>query len=191
MISNKRIALLGLAILVMTTSASAWYGWANRDKGPRTQMAWVYKGTDARELFDYADIVALGTVTAAYPGRVVYVNGGEDKLPYQLVEFSIESAVKGVRDGEVVMIERAGGMDPDGQYHVIDADGGEYWAGARYLLFLKWQENRSGYTYLINDAARYEIERGRLTAVDDEDPVSARFEDMKADKALDLLRSWN
>jgi hypothetical protein len=154
-------------------------------------MAWVYKGSDARELFDYADIVAVGTITAAYPGREVHVNGGEDKLPYQVVELSIETAIKGVEDGEAVMIERAGGMDTDGNYHVLDADGGEYWAGARYLLFLKWQENRSGFTYLINDAARYEIERGRLTSVDDEDPVSARFEDMEVRRAVKLLNSWN
>ena len=82
MISNKRFALLGLTVLFVTTSASAWYGWVERDKGPTSQMAWVYKGSDARELFEYADIVALGTVTAVYPGRVKYVNEGEDKLPF-------------------------------------------------------------------------------------------------------------
>ena len=88
------------------------------------------------------------------------------------------------------MIERAGGMDSDGLDHEIDADGGEYWAGAQHLLFLKWQGGRSGATYLINDAARYEVEGRKLVAVDSGDPVGRRFHGKLVERVLNLLEDW-
>ncbi len=192
MLSTKKTMWMGLLVFLATTSTSAWYGWVHRDKGPLSQTAWVYKGTDARELFDYADVVALVTVQETFPGRVVVVNEGEDKLPYQMVEFTVDQAVKGgVVAGDRYMLERAGGMDPDGIYHNIDADGGEYASGTQYLLFLKWQENNSGMFYLVNDSARYEVRGNRLIGLDPDDAVTAQFHNRRVKRTVNLLRSWN
>ena len=86
------------------------------------------------------------------------------------------------------MLERTGGLDPaTGTYLNVDADGGAYDTGSVYLLFLKEQPG-TGYYFLINDQARYEVLDGHLEAIEETGAVAEVLLGLSLGEAIDAIR---
>ncbi|HET9866057.1 MAG TPA: hypothetical protein VFQ06_02100, partial [Nitrospira sp.] len=84
-------------------------------------------------------------------------------------------------------VERAGGVDPEGNPVHLNADGGDFELGNSYLLFLKRQED-GPYYYQVNDQGRYQVEGGRLKGVDKDDEVSAKFHDRTLEEGIRIVK---
>ncbi|MFL6196977.1 MAG: hypothetical protein ACJ75H_22520, partial [Thermoanaerobaculia bacterium] len=128
---------------------------------PETVMAhaqWAEVYDTPGALIAGADLIVIARHVAAEPGRVIA------NVPFTNNGFEIQRTVKGVYDGNVLVVEQTGGRMNDGTILSVD-DGGPYVPGNSYLLFLKAQGG-NGIYYQINRQGRYEIERGgRLKAV--------------------------
>lgn len=83
----------------------------------------------------------LGRAIDKQPGRIAYSANGEDALPFEVVAFQVLNGLKGKNGDGVVYVERAGGVDPEGNPVHLNADGGDFELGNTYLLFLKRQED--------------------------------------------------
>jgi hypothetical protein len=87
----------------------------------------------------------------------------------------------------IVYVERAGGVDHEGNQVYLDADGGDFEVGNSYLLFLKQQED-GPYFYQVNDQGRYHVEGGRLKGVDKDDEVSMMLHDRPVEEGLRMVK---
>lgn len=178
------VALCGLSI-------SAVVGWNRHQEGPGqiTTAAWKEKYQTAEELVKRVDTIVLAEVVSTMPGRVAYSSNGEDALPFEVVEFRVIEGLKGAKEGQQVLVERAGGTDNEGRAVHVDIDGGEFEKGGTYLLFLKQQED-GPYFYQVNDQGRYQVSGGRLkgVALDDDDPVTAVFQNRPVTEGLQLVK---
>ena len=177
------VALCGLSI-------SAVVGWNRHQEGPGqiTTAAWKEKYGTAEELVKRVDTIVLAEAVSSMPGRVAYSSNGEDSLPFEVVEFRVIEGLKGAKEGQQVLVERAGGTDNEGRAVHVDIDGGEFEKGGTYLLFLKQQED-GPYFYQVNDQGRYQVSGGRLKGVAlDDDPVAAVFQDRPVTEGLQLVK---
>lgn len=176
------VALCGLSI-------SAIAGWGRHQQPSRelSSAAWKERYQTAEELVKRVDTIVLAEAVSTMPGRVAYSSNGEDALPFEVVEFRVIDGLKGAKEGQQVMVERAGGTDNEGRAVHVDIDGGEFEKGGTYLLFLKQQEE-GPYYYQVNDQGRYEVSGGRLKAVDPDDPVTAVFQHRPVAEALELVK---
>jgi hypothetical protein len=163
------VALCGLSV-------SAAVSWKRHQEQPGRQLssaAWKEKYRSTDELARRVDAIVLAEAVSVSPGRVAFSEGGEDALPFEVVQFRVTDGIKGFKSGDQVLIERAGGTDNEGHAVHVDIDGGEFEVGATYLLFLKRQEE-GPYYYQVNDQGRFQVEGGRLRAVTD-DEVTAEL----------------
>ncbi len=160
---NIRLATALTALLVF--SASVVIGWVtHQQRPPRSAAAWKHTFSTLDAMTATVDAIAVVQVTSVAPGRVAVSDGGEDALPFEVVQATVIQGIKGVGRGDAVTIERAGGTTPDGETVQIDADGGDFEEGGTYLLFLNRQED-GPHLYQINDEGRFRSEMGRLRAV--------------------------
>lgn len=178
MITRKTFMTLTLAIAALGVAGSATVGWRlHAEKAAPLSLshaAWKVKFEAPSDLPRGVDVVVLGTAVSARPGRIAFSENGEDSLPFEEVTFKVVRGMKGVKAGETVVVERAGGIDYEGHNVLLDADGGPFEIESTYLLFLKKQEQGPFY-YQVNDQGRYKVEEGRLTAVNPDDPVAGFF----------------
>ena len=192
----KRRNVLVLTILVAFCglSVSAMFG-VKQHQDEKAQMPsqgkstafWkeIYKNPD--ELVKSVDLIVLGQAIDKQPGRVAYSANGEDALPFEVVAFQVLNSIKGKNGDGVVYVERAGGVDPEGNPVHLNADGGDFELGNSYLLFLKRQED-GPYYYQVNDQGRYQVEGGRLKGVDADDEVSSKFHDRTLEEGIRMVK---
>lgn len=181
----KRIAILSLSLAmgVITALAVGNFVMPKRQPTLTVQAQWknIYKTPGG--LVAGADLVVEAAHIMAMPGRVV--GEGEDATPFTDNTFAIGRILKGVHEGDELILEQTGGIMADGQLFGIN-DGGPYKPGAGYLLFLK--STGDGKYYLINHQARYEIVGDALEGVDPTDPVVARMQQYNLADGRELVR---
>jgi hypothetical protein len=181
----KKIAILSLSLVmgVVTAMATGNFIMSKRQPTITVQAQWknIYK--TAGGLVAGADLVVEAEHIMAMPGRVV--GEGEDATPFTDNTFAVSRILKGVHEGNELIIEQTGGLMGNGQVLNIN-DGGPYRSGAGYLLFLK--STGDGKYYLINHQARYEIKDGMLEGVDPTDPVVASMHMRTLDAGRTLVR---
>jgi hypothetical protein len=191
----KRRNVLVLTILVALCgfSVSAMFG-VKQHQDQKAQMPSQGKSTafwkevyrNPEQLVRGVDLIVLGQAIDKQPGRTAYSANGEDALPFEVVAFRVLNSIKGKNGDGVVYVERAGGVDPEGNQVILSADGGDFELGNSYLLFLKRQED-GPYYYQVNDQGRYQLEGGRLKAVDKDDEVSSNFHDRSLEEGIRIV----
>jgi hypothetical protein len=173
------VAALGVAAF----SLSAIVGWySHQVERPRTAAAWKNKFDSLPAQVRGVDVIALAEAVSTMPSRVAHSEDGSDTLPFEVTDFRVVRALKGTSDGASLLVERAGGSD-GAETVFIDADGGDFEGGRRYLLFLNRQEDGPCF-YQINDEERFEIAAGRLRAVAADGPIAAVLHGRGVDEAL-------
>jgi hypothetical protein len=147
------------------------------------QAAWAEIFPTPARLGRSVDAIVLAQaldVTPAASPRRTRVEGG---LPFQLVELEVLHGIKGAVPGDRLIVERAGGVDLQGQTARVTADGGELAPGEVYLLFLKQQPD-GPYYYQVKAQGRYHLEGNHLIAVDPDDPVATRLHGVTMEEGL-------
>ena len=187
---NRKQVWIGTVAVLVAGAAVGFVVAQDVVHGPRqlSNAAWERVFDSPRGLARGVDAVVLARAVDVRPGRIAYSDNGEDALPFQLVEFEVQRAVKGAREGQRVVVERAGGMDPAGYSVYLDADGGDFEVGRDYMLFLKRQPEGDVF-YQVSHQARYEVKAGRLAGVDPADTVVARFHGRTLDEGFALARA--
>jgi hypothetical protein len=180
----KRITILSLSLAMGMVTALA-VGNFIMSKRPSTltvQAQWknIYKTPGG--LVAGADLIVEAEHIMGVPGRVV--GEGEDATPFTDNNFAVSRILKGVHNGEELVVEQTGGIMASGQVFNIN-DGGAYKPGASYLLFLK--STGEGSYYVINHQARYEITGGSLEGVDPTDRVVARMHNRTLAEGRELV----
>ena len=192
MISLKTFATLTVAIAVLGLAGSAYVGWGMRASHAAptilSHAAWKVKFSAPSELPRGVDAIVLATAAYTRPGRLAVSDNGEDSLPFEEVTFDVARAIKGVKPGEQVVVERAGGVDHEGSNVILDSDGGPFEIGATYVLFLNRQED-GPFWYQVNDQGRFRVEDDRLVAAI-EDPVTEFYHGRTLDEGLRLLGDY-
>lgn len=181
------IALCGLSVSAMFGLKRHQDEKAQKPSRSKSAAVWkeVYKNPD--EMVKSVDTIVLAQAIDRQPGRIAYSSNGEDVLPFEIVAFRVVNDIKGKKGDGIIYVERAGGVDHEGNQVYLDADGGDFEVGNSYLLFLKRQED-GPYYYQVNDQGRYQVEGGRLKAVDKDDEVSVIFHDRPVEEGLQLVR---
>lgn len=192
MITRRKFATLTLAIAALGLAGSAYIGWGMHKDGAApskfSHAAWKVKFNAPSDLPQGVDAVVLATAISAVPGRVAVSQNGEDSLPFEEVTFQIVRGMKGLRAGDSVIVERAGGVDYEGHTVLLDADGGPFQIGSTYLLFLNRQEDGPFY-YQVNDQGRFKVEGDLLVSTSD-DPVAEFFDGKSLDEGAALIAEY-
>lgn len=191
---RKNFLILTILVALCGLSVSAMFGLkrhqddkAQQPLRSKSHAVWkeVYKNVD--EMVKSADTIVLGQAIDRQPGRIAYSSTGEDSLPFEVVSFRVVNNIKGKNGGGIVYVERAGGINHEGNQVYLDADGGDFEVGNSYLLFLKQQED-GPYYYQVNDQGRYHVEGGRLKGVDKDDEVSVMLHERPVEEGLRMVK---
>lgn len=191
---RKNLLILTVLVALCGLSVSAMFGLkrhrddkAQQPLRSKSHAVWkeVYKNVD--EMVKSADTIVLGQAIDRQPGRIAYSSNGEDSLPFEVVSFRVVNNIKGKKGDGIIYVERAGGVDPEGNQVYLDADGGDFEVGNSYLLFLKQQED-GPYYYQVNDQGRYRVEGGRLKGVDKDDEVSVMLDERPVEEGLRMVK---
>lgn len=184
MISRKSFWLGTLAVVAAGLVAGVAIG-DRLVHQPRhyAEAAWAQVFSSTADLTHGVDTIVLAQALDTRPGRVAYSDNGEDALPFQVTEFEVIRPMKGAREYDHIYVERAGGIDPEGQQVIVDADGGSFEQGRIYLLFLERQPD-SDYFYQVNDQGRYTAEGAHVLAVNPNDPVAASLHGQTVEQAV-------
>ena len=191
---RKNFLILTVLVALCGLLASAMFGLkrhqdakAQQPLRSKSHAVWkeVYKNVD--EMVKSADRIVLGQAIDRQPGRIAYSSNGEDALPFEVVSFRVVDNIKGKKDEGMIYVERAGGVDPEGNQVYLDADGGDFEVGNSYLLFLKRQED-GPYYYQVNDQGRYQVEGGRLKGVDKDDEVTVMLHERPVAEGLRMVK---
>lgn len=159
------ITAIAVVVLAAASSIAAVNLYHDHDT-QRFHTAWKDVYTDAGAQIRGVDGIVLARFIGKSPGRIAMSDDPTDVVPFELNQFEVEQGIKGVSAGETITIERVGG-EVNGQRVFLDADGGEYKEGERYLLFINRQPESSFY-YLVNDEGRYNVNpQGQLLPVAD------------------------
>ena len=191
MMIGRKTMLVGAGIAAAASlgiSATLGYHHHGGERGSTTSAAWKDTYQTVGDLVRDVDVIAVADAVRSTSGRMAYSDGGEDSLPFEVVEFDVSEAVKGTTDGGRLEVERVGGLDAEGVSVYFDSDGGAFEPGGRYLLFLKKQEE-GGYYYQVNDQGRYRVVVGRLrTALDPAAVIAQAFHGRPLEEGLALIR---
>ena len=184
------VALCGLSVSAMLGLKQHQDEKAQMPSRGKSAAFWkeVYKTPD--EMVKGVDLIVLGQAIDKQPGRIAYSANGEDDLPFEVVAFRVLNNIKGKNGDGIVYVERAGGVDSQGNLVYLDADGGDFEMGNSYLLFLKRQED-GPYYYQVNAQGRYQVEGGRLKGVNRDDEVSILFHDRPVEEGIRMVRERN
>ena len=191
---RKNFLILTIFVALCGVSVSAMLGLkqhqdekAQQPSRSKSAAVWkeVYKNPD--EMVKRVDQIVLAQAIDRQPGRIAYSSNGEDVMPFEVVSFRVVDNIKGKKGDGVIYVERAGGVDNEGNQVYIDADGGDFEIGNSYLLFLKRQED-GPYYYQVNDQGRYQVEGGRLKGVNKDDEVSMSFQDRTVEEGLRMVK---
>ena len=181
------VALCGLSVSAMFGLKRHQDEKAQQPLRSKSHAVWkeVYKNVD--DMVKGADMIVLAQALDKQPGRVAYSSTGEDALPFEVVSFRVIDNIKGKKGDAIINVERAGGVDPEGNQVYLDADGGDFEVGNSYLLFLKRQED-GPYYYQVNDQGRYQVEGGRLKGVDKDDEVTVMLDSRPVEEGLRMVK---
>lgn len=181
------VALCGLSVSAMLGLKRHQDDKAQQPLLSKSHAVWkeVYKNVD--EMVKGADAIVLAQAIDRQPGRIAYSSNGEDALPFEVVSFRVIDNIKGKKDDAIISVERAGGVDPEGNQVYLDADGGSFEIGNSYLLFLKRQED-GPYFYQVNDQGRFHVEGGRLKGVDRDDDVTVTLHERSVEEGLRMVK---
>jgi hypothetical protein len=181
------VALCGLSVSAMFGLKEHQDKKAQMPSRGKSTAVWkeVYRNPD--DMVKSVDLIVLGQAIDRQPGRIAYSANGEDVLPFEIVAFRVLNNIKGKKGEGIIYVERAGGVDPEGNQVHLDADGGDFEMGNSYLLFLKQQED-GPYYYQVNDQGRYQVEGGRLKGVHKDDEVSSIFHDRPVEEGIRMVR---
>ena len=181
------VALCGLSVSAMLGSKQHQDEKAQQPSRSKSAAVWkeVYKNSD--EMVKRVDRIVLAQAIDRQPGRIAYSSNGEDLLPFEVVSFRVVDNIKGKKGDGMIYVERAGGVDNEGNQVYLDADGGDFEIGNSYLLFLKQQED-GPYYYQVNDQGRYQVEGGRLKGINKDDEVSMSFQDRTVEEGLRMVK---
>lgn len=171
-------AIAAIAVIVLAGASSiAGVNAFHDHESKRFHTAWKDVYTEPGEQIRGVDGIVVARLVGKSPGRVAVSDGATDAVPFELNHFEVEQGFKGVRAGQTITVERVGG-EIDGQRVFLDADGGEYTEGERYLLFVNRQPESSFY-YLVNDEGRYAVNaEGQLRPVTSGGEVAAQLAGM-------------
>jgi len=133
-----------------------------------------------------ADAVVVARVEETRPGRSVPRSDGSEPLPFTLAEMSVQTVARG-RAPERITVEQTGG-EAEGRIFHVDGDGGLYAPGQSVVLFLKKQPD-TDYYYLSSPQGRFDVVRGKLRAVNPDDPVSQALDLRGIREAVGLIRA--
>ncbi len=198
----KHFLLGTILAAVVGLSVSAMIGWQNHEtveqarseescntNKPNSAAVWkeVYSSPD--QMIVGVDAIVLAEAISVVPSRVARSENSEDELPFELVTFRVSNLIKGAKSEELVYVERAGGLDSNGQAINLDLDGGNFEIGKSYLLFLKQQEE-GPYFYQVNDQGRYDVVGDKLKAVgnDETDKVKDSFKNKTVGEGLRMVK---
>ncbi|MEK6281662.1 MAG: hypothetical protein AABN95_15005 [Acidobacteriota bacterium] len=187
LILTTLVALCGLSVSAMLGLKQHQDEKAQQPSRSKSAAVWkqVYKNPE--DMVKGVDTIVLAQVVDRTPGRIAYSSNGEDVLPFEVVTFRVVDNIKGKKGDGMIYVERAGGVDNEGNQVYIDADGGDFEVGNSYLLFLKRQED-GPYYYQVNDQGRYQVEGGRLKGVNKDDEVSVTFQDRPVEEGLRMVK---
>lgn len=152
----------------------------------RSFAAWRHAAVNLQQMVQDADVIAVVTATASYPGRLATSHKGESSHAFELVDLSVSEVVKGSAGGPLT-VERDADVQ-NGRW-VISHDGGPFGPGTDHLVFLKKQPN-TPYFVLMNDQGRYAVGRGGRLESSRQGPVSAELQAMRLPEALGLVRRF-
>ena len=192
---RKNFLILTVLVALCGLSVSAMFGLkrhqddkAQQPLRSKSHAVWkeVYKNVD--DMVKSADMIVLAQALDKQPGRIAYSSNGEDALPFEVVSFRVIDNIKGKKGDAIINVERAGGVDPEGNQVYLDADGGDFEVGNSYLLFLKRQEDGGPYYYQVNDQGRYQVEGGRLKGVDKDDEVTVMLDSRPVEEGLRMVK---
>jgi len=184
MISRKSFWLGTLAVVVAGLVAGVAIGdRLVHQPHHYAEAAWAEVFSSTAGLAHGVDTIVLAQALDTRPGRVAYSDNGEDTLPFQVTELEVIRPMKGAREYDHIFVERAGGIDPEGQQVILDADGGPFEQGRIYLLFLKRQPG-SNYFYQVNDQGRYTARGAHFLAVNPDDPVATTLHGQTVEQAV-------
>jgi hypothetical protein len=198
----KHFLLGTILAAVVGLSVSAMIGWQNHETVEQARSeescntnkqnsaaVWkeVYSSPD--QMIVGVDAIVLAEAVSVVPSRVARSENSEDELPFELVTFRVSNLIKGAKSEELVYVERAGGLDSNGQAINLDLDGGNFEIGKYYLLFLKQQEE-GPYFYQVNDQGRYDVVGDKLKAVgnDETDKVKDSFKNKTVGEGLRMVK---
>ena len=181
------VALCGLSVSAMFGLKRHQEEKAQMPSRSKSAAVWkeVFKNSD--DMVKSVDTIVLAQAIDRQPGRIAYSSNGEDILPFEVVAFRVVNNIKGKKGDGIIYVERAGGVDHEGNQVYLDVDGGDFEIGNSYLLFLKQQED-GPYYYQVNDQGRYQVEGGRLKGVDKDDEVSMIFHDRPVEEGMRIVR---
>lgn len=167
------LAVIALAAASSLTTVHLFHS----DDAKRFHTAWKDQFDEPVAQIRAVDAIVVARLVGTSPGRVAYSTDPGDVVPFELNHFVVEKGIKGLGAGESFTLERVGG-EIAGERVVLDADGGAYTDGERYLLFVNRQPE-SSFFYLVNPEGRYELDAAdHLRPIDMTGPVSARLAGM-------------
>lgn len=171
-------AIVAIAVIVAAGASSIGAVNAFHDhESKRFHTAWKDIYAEPGAQIRGVDAVVVARLVSKSPGRVAFSDDPSDAIPFELNHFVVEEGFKGARAGQTITVERVGGRI-EGHNVYLDADGGEYTEGERYVLFVNRQPESSMY-YLVNDQGRYAVNaEGQLRPVSSEGAVAAQLAGM-------------
>ncbi len=186
MLTRRTFVALTVGIAALAFVGSVYLGWRVPAPPHRFHAAWKQTFDAPSALARGVDVVAVATAVSTRPGRIAYSDNGEDSLPFEEVTFDVDRGLKGASPGDTLVVERAGGVDHERLAVLLDADGGPFEIGTRYLLFLNRQED-GPFLYQVNDQGRFRVEKERLVAVSEDDPVAGFFHGRSLGESATLI----
>lgn len=132
------------------------------------------------------DAVVLAVVEDTRPGRTIFTSGGQNALPFTLVDLAVERVIRGEAE-EFITLEQTGGTFDDAAFYV-DGDGGEYEVGGRVLLFLN-QQPETDYYYLAHPQGRFAVQDDELYAVAPDGPAARSLDRRNVQGAIRLIET--
>lgn len=172
----------GLAAAVL----AAPYIHASFNSPDAMRAVWAHEYKSLGQMAHDADAVVVARVEETRPGRSVPRSDGSEPLPFTLAEMSVRTIVRG-QAPERIVVEQTGG-EAEGRTFHVDGDGGLYAPGQSVVLFLKKQPD-TDFFYLSSPQGRFDVVRGKLRAVDPDDPVSQALDLRGVREAVGLIRS--
>ena len=160
------VAVIALAIASSLGSMQLFH---DHDSA-RFHAAWKDTFDTPGAMMRGVDAIVVARHVGTSPGRVAFSDNPEDAVPFELNHFVVDQGMKGIAAGTAIAVERVGGV-ANGESVILDVDGGPFVQGEQYVLFLNKQAE-SPFYYVVNDQARYGVDRDRRLVSESEGSVA-------------------
>ena len=186
----KTLVTVSLSVLALAAGSGAAVLAAplfhtHADPTARIVPMWAHDYRTLGAMTADADAVVLARVERTLLGRTVPTTGTA-VLPFTYVDLAVEQVLAGSAEADITLEQTGGQLDDASIF--ASGDGGPYRAGERVVLFLKRQTD-TGLFYLAHPKGRFQVENGRLEALELDDPVARELDGkLVADVRLLLKR---